>query len=82
MPPSLDDLEKSILVVFHYGVSHETTDLLVDENDPIIDALVQEGFQTSKSRHSKRLNIYLKSEKDLYRASQITDYPHFLSLKK
>ena len=82
MPPVLDDLEKSILIVFHYGVSVETTDLLVPVSDPIIEELAQQGFHLSKSRNSKRINVYLKNEEDLHKVSRITDYPHFLNFKK
>lgn len=79
MPPSLDDLDRSVLIVFHYGLSATTTDLLIDEHDPMIALLKEEGFQISKSRNSKRINVYLKDEADLQKVSKITDYPHFLT---
>lgn len=82
MPLNLDDIEKSVLIVLHYGTSFTTTDILIEEHDPIIELLKQEGFRMSTSRSSKRINVYLKDEIDLQKVSKITDYPHFLNLRK
>ncbi len=82
MSSSLDDLDRSVLIVFHYGVSNTTNDLLVDEHDSMIALLKEEGFQILQSRNSKRINVYLKNEADLQRVSKITDYPLFLTFEK